>query len=224
MHYDESNYEEENDPFFIPMFVTDAVVAEYRASISLIDHPGNIYTKVLSTNYSRKSGIEQGFLLFKNGNKYEGAVVQGKMYGIGRLTFADGSIYEGEFTDNAMTGTGKVVWGGQVGYEGEFCKGYRHGKGLYTNTKFGITYDGDWYYGTIKGWGKLTYPNAAVYEGEMDGGQRQGEGTMYYTSGNTYFGNWTDNSKADYGTMYWKDQQQKYEGNWKNDSPEGFGK
>ena len=77
------------DPFYVPMFITDCVIAEYKAGLDIVDREGEIYSKVLSTNISRKDPLEQGFLLFKNGNKYEGPITNGKMHGHGRLTFAE---------------------------------------------------------------------------------------------------------------------------------------
>jgi hypothetical protein len=52
---------------------------------------------------------------------------------------------------------------------------------------------------------------------------RHGYGTMSYPSGNTYEGQWKDDSKSGFGIMIWKDLDEVYTGYWLQDKPHGYG-
>lgn len=52
---------------------------------------------------------------------------------------------------------------------------------------------------------------------------RHGHGLMRYASGNSYEGEWEFDQKCGQGAMQWKDVDEVYMGQWRNDLPHGFG-
>ena len=54
----------------------------------------------------------------------------------------DGTKYKGEFRDNEISGNGRYEWTDSSFYIGEVVNGLREGKGVYTNPKEGVEYDG----------------------------------------------------------------------------------
>lgn len=61
------------------------------------------------------------------------------------------------------------------------------------------------------------------YLGDIIASKRDGYGTMYYENENVYEGFWKDDLINGYGVMVWKNKN-KYEGTWKNEQLDGFGK
>jgi hypothetical protein len=59
--------------------------------------------------------------------------------------------------------------------------------------------------------------------GTLLNGKANGYGVGTYANGNTYKGNWRDNSKEGYGTYIWKNGEE-YRGSYKNDLRNGYGK
>lgn len=51
----------------------------------------------------------QGTYYYNNGDKYEGGWQQGKKTGLGRYTFADGSYWQGEYLNDEQTAAGRLV-------------------------------------------------------------------------------------------------------------------
>lgn len=59
--------------------------------------------------------------------------------------------------------------------------------------------------------------------GTLLNGKANGYGVGVYANGNTYKGNWKDNSKEGYGVYNWRNGEE-YRGNYKNDLRNGYGK
>ena len=95
--------------------------------------------------------------IYKNGNKYDGQVCNGKRHGIGIMTCAktdlgqniiwsswdDNSEYAGEWKSNKRDGIGKYSWPNGDIYEGEWHQSKKHGIGIKTY-KNGKIEDGFW--------------------------------------------------------------------------------
>ena len=56
----------------------------------------------------------------KNGQRFEGDLLNGKRHGKGIQVWADGSRYEGEWNADRQTGKGVKVWSSGDMYEGEW--------------------------------------------------------------------------------------------------------
>lgn len=99
----------------------------------------------------------------------------------------------GEIKNNQANGGGVGIWNTGSIYKGEWENNQRHGKGLFEWT------DGH------------------KYDGEFVNDIREGEGTYFWSSGEKYVGTWKDGKRNGYGKLYDKDNNLKYEGEWRND-------
>ena len=78
----------------------------------------------------RGGGITgQGRLIMKNGDVYEGAVVNGKPHGDGAIRRKSGDFYQGVFYEGAYHGNGRLVSTDGTDYTGGFQSGVKHGRG-----------------------------------------------------------------------------------------------
>ena len=66
-----------------------------------------------------------GVLTFRDGSKYVGGFVGGKMSGQGILAWANGDMYVGEFRNDKMDGQGRMSWANGDRYVGRFKDGVR---------------------------------------------------------------------------------------------------
>ena len=127
-------------------------------------------------------------ITYKNGDVYEGDVVNGNPHGNGKLTIVLKDIlynqtiivYEGDFDNGKYHGYGKLTSdfgnSGKTIYEGSFNNDEYHGKGKieYNN---GTIYEGDFANGQFHGIGKLIEAiHKFTYEGEFLNGKRHGIG------------------------------------------------
>ena len=56
-------------------------------------------------------------------------------------------------------------------YVGEFKDGKKHGKGTFTEIRYGVKYEGKWKNGRRHGKGIFTFPDGTVYEGRFKNGE-----------------------------------------------------
>ncbi len=124
-------------------------------------------------------------ILHKNGDVFEGELVQGLRQGKGMLMRGE-ETYTGDWFNNTRSGSGKMTNPNRFPHileiDGQWVNGDPMGqvKVVYNNSE---TYEGQWDVYTPKGQGKATLPNGDVFEGEShtDGyGMLQGSGK--YTS------------------------------------------
>ena len=142
-----------------------------------------------------------GELVWKNGNKYIGNFVDGKMTGKGIMEFVNKDVYaEGGKWVNAV-------------YEGDFLNGIFHGNGImkYAN---GDVYEGEWKDDERFGKGIMRYANGDVYEGEWKNNEKFGRGKYHYANRDVYEGEWKDNEKSGKGIMRYANGDV-YDGEWK---------
>ncbi len=114
-----------------------------------------------------------------------------------KKTFDDGSSYKGGWLAGKMHGNGVLTLDNGDTYEGDFFDGRIQGKGLMTYAD--SSYEGEWYDNLYHGPGVYNSPKGNVYEGIWKYGQLP-EGTLKYSAG-----------------------KQRYEGEFRNLSPDGFG-
>jgi len=86
-----------------------------------------------------------------------------------------------------------------------------------------VVYKGEYYAGKRHGRGILTLKDGSIYEGNFYQGKKQGFGKILWPSGNYYEGDFSDGVKSGHGIMHWVTRNEKYDGEWKLDKPEGLG-
>jgi hypothetical protein len=122
-----------------------------------------------------------------NGDKYVGALRDGKFNGQGNYKCSNGDEYIGEFRDGKFHGLGTVIYTNGDSYVGEFSDGKYHGQGI---CKFanGNEYAGEFRDRMRNGQGAHTFPDGAKYVGEFRDNKYNGRGTLTYSNGETYEG------------------------------------
>lgn len=125
---------------------------------------------------SGKDGVYR--VEYKNGDIYEGPLLQLQKHGKGVLTLASGDRYEGEFAYDEMSGEGRYEYITGDVYEGNFAAGKKSGYGVYT-------------------WAPDEENRTAKYEGYFEKDLRNGDGTFTYADGTVYKGGFKDDKKED---------------------------
>lgn len=118
-----------------------------------------------------------------SGDRYEGAMINGKFCGIGTYYSRNGDIRTGEWKDDSMNGYGRYEEVNGYKYEGKFVKDIFDGYGISYEGKIGentykIVYDGQWYRGNRNGQGlEIIHRidgSVEVYRGTWENGKKQG--------------------------------------------------
>ncbi|KAM4698695.1 radial spoke head 10 homolog B [Rhinophrynus dorsalis] len=157
--------------------------------------------------------------------KYEGDLVHGLYEGEGVAYFKDGNVYRGMFSEGLMHGNGSYMWTDGLTYQGDFYMNFPMGHGKYTWPD-GSRYEGEVYKAIRHGIGIYTSSSQQVsYTGEWHKGKRHGKGTIYYNKEGTswYEGDWNNNSKEGWGVQCFQSGNM-YEGQWRNNTFHGEGK
>ena len=143
----------------------------------------------------------KGTYIFKDGSKYGGTFLKGKLHGHGTYQHVDGSIYTGEFLNGIRQGVGKLTFKSLDLYVGSFNNDKISGKGkmIYRN---GDIYLGDWLNGKSSGKGIYTFMDGDVYEGDFLNGRFDGKGKLTRTDGSYYDGEWQNSKKNGRGISY----------------------
>ena len=68
----------------------------------------------------------------RDGSRYSGSFLHGRMNGHGNLLHKNGSSYTGDFVDGFPQGEGECLWPDGSRYRGEFVRGEMHGIGSFT--------------------------------------------------------------------------------------------
>ncbi|OPZ58557.1 MAG: MORN repeat protein [Candidatus Aminicenantes bacterium ADurb.Bin508] len=153
-------------------------------------------------------------LVFSDGSKYEGEVVNGKPHGRGIQTKPDGGRYVGDWVDGKKHGKGVMTWPEGARYEGDFVDGNFHGKGTYTWPEG--YYKGDWVEGHMTGKGIYDY-EGEHYEGDFDHDRLSGKGIMTWADGTSYEGDWEGGQRTGYGVLKDKNGKVLKKGRFEND-------
>ena len=192
------------------------------------------------SNMKRISG--KGTIIYDNGDVYEGALKDGALDGVGKMTYKDGRVcegiwykgeivHEGELNEEGKPhGRGKrwYVLGFQrvLGiYEGEWKDGKKHGKGTWkrSDAKSRAECAEEWNDFSVNGKRSFEWAGGDVYEGEWKDDEWHGKGTYKDVNGDVYKGQWKANKKEGKGVMAYANQDI-YDGEWKNGTKNGQGK
>ena len=173
----------------------------------------------------------KGSLYYKNGAKYEGIFIKGKINGLGRYISPDGVCYEGIFKDGIMQGKGKQIKINEEGekfiyegilvnyikegkgkleckefiYNGDFKNDKREGKGKLIYKDDGNIYEGDFKDDKIHGYGLYTFKNKHIYQGEIVNGTFHGKGTYKWPDGTYFIGQYVNGEREGMGEYKFSD-------------------
>ena len=116
------------------------------------------------------------------------------------INFKNGDYYEGEIMDGLPDGLGIKLFQNSGKYEGFFYKGKRNGKGriFYKNEEF---YMGQWENDEINGFGEFFFSDHTRYSGQFKNGKKHGIGVLYNFDNSYYKGNFDNNLKDGMGEM-----------------------
>jgi hypothetical protein len=141
--------------------------------------------------------------------------------------FADLKKYENEIKEETLIVNTKVYksieYDSGEKYSGEMLDRKKHGKGTFTWPD-GQKYEGDFLNDNYHGLGKLLESNGSWKEGSWENNEFiAGKVYIIYESGNTYQGDYSNNTINGKGIYIWPEGQ-KYEGEFLNGNSHGFGK
>lgn len=101
----------------------------------------------------------------------------GAVNGSGSVLWKNGNRYEGPVVNTQLTGKGSFTWANGDTYVGDMVNAQPHGQGTYT-FKSGDRYAGAWRNGQKHGQGRYTFANGTVWEGEFANDQQFKEGAV----------------------------------------------
>merc|ERR1719478_1640847 len=167
---------------------------------------------------------KEGTVIYLDGSKYLGQLLNGKRHGQGRLECATGEQLEGIFVNDLAEGPGVYV--GQLDglenkYVGQFKRNMKHGKAVETWSD-GSCYVGQYADGRKNGEGSFDWPDGRKYVGEWEISRMQGRGVYIWPDGRKYEGTYAQDLKHGEGTFRWADGRT-YRGQWENGKMHGLG-
>ena len=167
----------------------------------------------------------KGKYFFKNGESYEGSIINDKFEGHGKYLYENGEYYIGDWKDDLRNGKGTLYYkNGNIKYEGDFLNDKYEGKGKY------IWENGEYYLGQFKnglnnGKGILYYKNGTIqYEGDFLDDKFDGKGKYIYEDEQYYIGQFKNGLKHGKGILYYKNGNIEYEGDFLEGKFNGEGK
>ena len=216
----------------------------YKGALNI----NSITKNKINKTYNINNLYGKGVLYLKNGKKFEGNFINGKLNGWCRFINSSGICYEGLFIDGILNGKGEIIkiderrrkniFRGEIKnfkregkgeektsdytYEGEFLNDLKHGKGKIKYKNTGDYYEGEFTKGEITGTGKYLWKNKHMYNGDFVGGKMHGKGIYKWPDGNEYEGEYINNIKEGEGVFKWKDGRI-YKGKFKRGRPHGKG-
>lgn len=165
----------------------------------------------------------EGVITMKNGDRFEGSFVAGRMEGRGKHVLNNGDIeYIGEYKDGKPHGMGVKTYEDGSVYSGSFKDGKRHGNGKISFTDV-CEFDGMWINDKMDGSGSLKYSNGDKFTGMFKNNEMNGHGIYEYADGAVYDGNYRNGNKSGQGTYTFKDKLQFYTGEWSDNKMNGQG-
>jgi hypothetical protein len=157
---------------------------------------------------------------------YAGECVNGLAAGKGVLTlYSNGATVftmTGNFADGILNGPGEIKYKDEAVNGGNYNDGLLQGQGYSRSLRTGLEFNGAFANGRPHGMGTTTFRNGDKWVGEWKNGIRDGEFTMTWANGERYVGMIKDKGREGRGT-HWKPPDIKYEGEWRNDKPNGYG-
>ena|ERR1700722_15492291 len=104
------------------------------------------WTGTCDNGVAQGTGILQWFEGGRLGDRFEGALRDGKPMGHGVVTSIDGTRYDGDFRDGTMNGHGNLTLPNGDHYDGDWRNGKPNGVGRFVSLING-TFDGNWHDG-----------------------------------------------------------------------------
>ena len=146
-------------------------------------------------SYKNNSYEGEGSIINLNDNSYySGGFKNSKKHGFGTYRIVD-YVYRGSFKDDCYCGHGEETINNEI-YIGDFKNNKRNGKGILKFKDNGDIYEGDFINGEISGKGLYKFANGDYYNGEFLNSLRSNYGTYFYKSENLKVsGNWKDNKE-----------------------------
>ena len=122
------------------------------------DASGRIYGKFPNKNGDVYEGYilngqpdGQGIYRYKSGAYYEGDFKNGKSEGKGKYVYPSGAYYIGEFLNDQFHGQGRYVYSDGIVYIGKYKNDKKHGQGILMDKNGKVLQDGIWENGEFKG-------------------------------------------------------------------------
>lgn len=180
---------------------TIAARSERRTEDSQSTSDGEEYKHLVFENGDKYEGDimdgvphGRGKLYCKGGTRYEGEFKKGNYHGLGKIFFANSGCYMGEFTEGRIEGFGHMefdngkYWGEWGQFRvGKYTRGGRHGYGLLV-WRSGEWYEGEFSKNEYHGLGFLSLPDGRCYAGQFQNGKAHGEGILIFPDGRVHKG------------------------------------
>lgn len=168
-----------------------------------------------------------GTIHYKNGDVFEGIILNNKPCGKGKIKMLDGTIIKGEFIEqyilNAVVkySNNSTYNGNMILYENNYCF-HQYGKYVGEN---GMIIEGDFSYGFFGRNFIIEDPiNKTIYEGVYIGGFKSGKGKLTNTLDGSFIeGDWWDDKASGLGKISYANGNL-YEGLILENIPHGIGK
>jgi hypothetical protein len=150
--------------------------------------------------------------MWRSGDCYTGAYLNGSAEGKGKLALANGDIYEGTFVSGLPHGTGAWLYANMNTYQGEFSNGQAHGNGVFISpgdgdVGTGYRYEGQYARDEPHGQGtiRLSAPSVRIncqimkllrwsdgsqFVGAFQRGAQTGRGELTTMKGDVIRGSW----------------------------------
>lgn len=136
--------------------------------------------------------------------------------GIGTMDWDSGDTYTGEFIGGSRTGYGEYIWKNGSFYFGHFVSNKLDGRGYYQSN------EGKVMSGTFKD-GVLDYSQTiSLNDNCIAGDCQNGIGCYFWSTGDSYVGEWVNGNRTGYGRYDWKGGGY-YIGHLKNNKLDGTG-
>ena len=140
--------------------------------------------RVRYTGQWKEGKMIRGTLFFPSGMQYNGPFVDNKPTGFSSmLVYPDGSRYIGNVVNLVREGTGKLTTRDGRVYEGTWSNGLMNGRGKVilpdTGDTMGSTYTGELKNNVAHGDGVIRFRNGDSYYGDWENGQYHGQGSLY---------------------------------------------
>ena len=181
------------DPIATPVDSTITVPATGTTPGNLNVHPRSSPHDTLTNTIEYSEG------------KYVGQTVGDIMNGFGTFFWNDGDRYSGYFVNGEREGKGTYYFKNRDQYTGDWKKGKKNGSGILYSSDF--TYDGEFADDNFEGFGTLSVDEKQIVTNCSDC--------------KTYKGYWKADMKEGFGECFDKDGLLLYQGNFKEDKPEG---
>jgi hypothetical protein len=201
------------------------------------------YTESSSSDEIYKGYCKNGFRngrgeLFSDTHYYIGGWKNGFRNGDGEEILYNGDKYIGEWEYDLKSGQGTMTYSSDKIFQSALIT-MSQKKIISENIldQF-MYYDGNWKNDKINGRGKMIYYNGNIYEGNWENDKKSGQGKMTYCNNSVDYNGIDNDKKIDKLEKYLENQLDNlnnnsieidkkcdiYEGNWKNDKKNGYGK